>query len=93
MAFPVDDKKYYDSFPAQRHATPALAADAATAVAAGVLYKCVVFLAAGNLAIVDAYGNSEVIAGVAGMVYPVQNYGAISTGSDLDEGQFACLYD
>lgn len=83
---------YYDSFPAQRHATPALAASVAAAQA-GRLYKCLVFGATGSLAIVDAYGNSEVVKGVAGQVYPVQNYGAITTGSTLPEGDFTCLYD
>lgn len=85
---------YTNNWPAKHHATPALAATAAAAVAAGRLYKAVVFMATGSLDVVDFDGSVETITLPAGSVYPVQNWGAVTGGgTTLIANQFACLYD
>lgn len=87
-------RPYYNSHSARKHATPTLAADDDAAIAAGILYKAVVFFASGSLDIVDSAGNTETVTMPAGGIYPVQNYGATDTaGTTLTADQFACLYD
>lgn len=82
---------YQTSAPAKLHTTPALSATAAVAMT-GPLYKAIVFMVAGALDIVDFNGHVETITMPAGAIYPLQNYGALTT-SGLTEGEFVCLYD
>ncbi len=69
------------SSPATAHTAITFAADAAAAVAAGVLYKALYFGVAGVARVVDANGNEENVTVVVGMVYPVQSYGVVTGGA------------
>lgn len=81
----------YNSWPAKRHAAPALLASALTT---GQLYKCLVWNVSGVADVCDAFGTSKKVVTVPGGVYPCQNYGVITGGNTtLSQGDFLGLYD
>jgi hypothetical protein len=90
----------YNSWPARKHVAPALAADAATAIAAceairpNFRYKAIYFSAAKVADVIDADGTVVTVTAPAGSVYPVQNCG-VQTGGNTTaaQGDFVLLYD
>lgn len=89
----------YNSNPALRHLSPALATTAAAALAErqadkNRFYKAIYFNKAGVLDVIDSYGHVEPITGAIGTVYPCQICGVQTGGTTtLIEGEFVVLYD
>lgn len=69
-----------NSNPAHRHDNPALHADTATAIAAGIVYKGIWFSIAGSIDVVDLSGNKKTVTGGVGSVYPCENFGIVTGG-------------
>lgn len=90
----------YNSSPAKRHTSAALAPTAAAAKLAcdairpNFRYKAIYFNAAGSLDVIDTYGHVETITGAIGTTYPEANCGVqTGGGTTLTQGQFILLYD
>ena len=71
---------YNNSWPARGHNNPTLHATPAAAIAAGIVYKGIYFQATGDVDLVDSKGTLKTVKGIAGVTYPVQNFGVVTGG-------------
>jgi len=84
---------FTDSAPAQRHDVIAFAATTAAAIT-GQKYKALYFGASGNADVVDSLGNKETVPVIAGLVYPLQNFGVVTGGgTTVSAGSVLGLFD
>ncbi len=70
-----------NSYPAVDHLAPSQPANAAAAIALGIVYKGVWFNTPCSLVIVSFVGTSKTITGGVGSLYPCQNFGVLSGGT------------